>query len=145
VGKLEPSADKRYEAYDPPIPEEPIAAIDGHPLALYRSIAMFGFGAASLFDGLVQALRTAALDRVPAALAMASACTMWCIVDSSMRREYYQHSFRWLTVWTWPLAMPVYLIRTRGARGALLALGGLVAFLVTQAMGYFAGTALRRV
>ena len=60
--------------------------------------------------------------RILAVFALASAATMWCIVDSSLRGAYYLHSFRWLTMFTWPVAIPVYLVKTRQGKGALLAL-----------------------
>jgi hypothetical protein len=143
VAKVEPVARESLAAYEPPVAEGGRAAPDKHPLGRYRWMAMVGFAVASLLDGVVQASPATTWERAPAAFAMASACTMWCVVDSSMRGQYYPHSFRWLTTITWPLAMPVFLIRTRRLRGALLALGGLAMVIVTQGVGYFVGKVLR--
>jgi roadblock/LC7 domain-containing protein len=92
--------------------------------------------------GVLQAQRADELKSIFAALAMATAATMWCIVDASSRGSYYRHSYRWITMITWPIAVPVYLIYSRGARGALLALFGLVGLLLSQLLGYAAGDVL---
>jgi len=90
----------------------------GRPLRGYRDIALYGFFVAALLYGIAEA-RGAPLARVVAAVAAASAATMWCIVDASMRGDYFPHSFRWFTMITWQIAVPVYLFRSRKWQEAL--------------------------
>jgi hypothetical protein len=103
-------------------------------LSRYRTYAIFGFYVAAAFVGFAHAL-SAKGGLVLAALAMASAATMGCIVDASTRGGYYPHSFRWITMVLWPIAVPIYVLRTRKWAGlAWIALGA-GAFLVAQGIG----------
>jgi hypothetical protein len=67
---------------------------------------------------------------------------MWCTVDASSRGEYYPHSLRWVTMFTWPISLPVYLMQTRKGRGVLLTLLGFVAMIVMEVLGYAIGAVL---
>jgi hypothetical protein len=127
------------DPWKPPVDAPPDASLD-----LYRTIALSGFGLAVLLDGVVESGYVPLVVRVFAALTMAAAATMWCIVDASSRGDYYPHSFRWLTMIVWPVAVPVYLVRTRKRRGILLAVAGLVAVLLLAAAGAALGNVLGR-
>jgi hypothetical protein len=127
------------DPWKPPVDAPPDESLDR-----YKTIALSGFSFAVLLDGVVETGYVPLVVRVFAALPMAAAATMWCIVDASSRGEYYPHSFRWLTMITWPVAVPVYLIRTRKSRGILLALSGLMAVLVLGAVGGALGYVLGR-
>ena len=53
---------------------------------------------------------------------LATAATGWCVVDSRMIRRPVIHSLHWIIFFTWPVTVPIYLIRSRGLRGLVLAL-----------------------
>ena len=59
----------------------------------------------------------------------ASAATMWCVVDSLRRGKYWHRAAQWYTFLFWPLAVPVYLVWSRGYRGIWFALAYLVILL----------------
>jgi hypothetical protein len=56
------------------------------------------------------------------ALAMASAVTYLCIVDSRIVGRPIVQSVHWIMFFTWPIAAPIYLIYSRGWRGVVLLL-----------------------
>ena len=62
------------------------------------------------------------LVRLLLPVAMCSIMTYWCVVDSRMRGSPIVHSLHWIIFFTWPIAVPIYLIRSRGLRGLGLAL-----------------------
>lgn len=51
------------------------------------------------------------------AVTMASAAAMACVVDSLMRRQYLDRSFQFVSFYLWPVALPAYLVVSRGKRG----------------------------
>ena len=54
-------------------------------------------------------------------VAMCSIATYWCVVDSRMRGSPIVHSLHWIIFFTWPIAVPIYLVQSRGLRGLWLA------------------------
>jgi hypothetical protein len=75
------------------------------------------------------------------AVAFAFTVTYWCIVDGRVVGHPILTSFYWLMFFLWPVAVPIYLIWTRGLRGlgfALLHAIGLwgISLVVFHAVGY---------
>ncbi len=54
-------------------------------------------------------------------LLIATAVTMWAVLDSRIRNHPMLHIVQFLFLISWPIAAPVYLIWTRGRRGLWLA------------------------
>jgi hypothetical protein len=122
----------------------PVAGAAGEGVLYpYKTAAALGYGVAAILDGVAESAPSAPMWKsFVIALPMATAATMWCIVDAASRGGYYPHSFRWLTMFTWPIAVPVYLIRSRGFMGGLVAMGVLFATWILSALGHLAGGAL---
>jgi hypothetical protein len=75
--------------------------------------------------GAMQAIPTIFLDRSPVFLwlipiMMAYTATYWCVVDSRILGRPIVQSLHWIIFFTWPLAVPIYLIYSRGGRGLVL-------------------------
>lgn len=63
--------------------------------------------------------------------------TYLCIVDSQIRGAPLIRSFHWLIFFTWPVSVPIYLIRAQGWKRlhwAVLSIGG---FFLAALLGYF--------
>jgi hypothetical protein len=83
----------------------------------------------------------AALIRLALHVAMASIATMWCVVDSRIRGFPLVNSSHWVIFFTWPIAVPIYLIYSRRLYGlGLVILHGIG--LTAAAMGTYHLTAL---
>jgi len=93
---------------------------DDVTLPRYRWLSALGFLVACLMRGAFAALDYK-LGELVALLTVCSACAMWCVVDSMLRGKYWPRYWHWITFWAWPVAVPVYLVWSRGARGLLLA------------------------
>lgn len=84
-----------------------------------------------------------ALSRLVLPIAVCSVMGYWCVVDSRMQGSPIVQSVHWIIFFTWPVAVPVYLIWSRRLRGLGLALIhaiGLygVCFVAYHATGYVA-------
>ena len=53
--------------------------------------------------------------------AIASAMTGWCVVDSRILGRPIVRSLQWIIFFTWPIAVPLYLIWSRRFRGFAMA------------------------
>jgi hypothetical protein len=53
-------------------------------------------------------------------LTTASVATYVCVVDSRMRGRPIVQSVQWIMFFTWPLAVPIYLIHSRRLRGVAI-------------------------
>jgi hypothetical protein len=126
------------ELWKPPVDAPPVPSLDR-----YKMLALSGFSAAALINGAFDSAGNPLIAFL-VSLPMATAATMWCIVDAASRGDYYPHSFRWVTMITWPIAVPIYLVRTRKGRGVLLALAALVAMLLLEGAGAAAGHLVQR-
>lgn len=60
--------------------------------------------------------------------------TLLCITDSKIIGRPMLHAARWIMFFTWPVAVPIYLVWSRGAKG-LLVLVGHVGALVGMSVG----------
>ena len=74
-----------------------------------------------------------------AAFGIANGVVMWCYCDTVQRGKVFVHSFGWLILCTWPVALPIYLLHTRGVKGILPSIGSLAGMLALAAMGGFWG------
>jgi hypothetical protein len=128
------------QLWKPPV-DSPVSASPSS-LVRYRTFALAGFCVSVALDGSLS--RSASLTRILVVFSMATAATMWCTVDASSRGEYYPHSLRWVTMLTWPIAVPVYLMQTRKWRGVRLTALGFAAVIVLELVGYAVGQVLRR-
>lgn len=70
-----------------------------------------------------------------AAVATASAAVMWCVVDSMRRASYWDRSAQWSTFFFWPIAVPVYLYKSRGKPGIWIGLVFFVTMVAVQSCG----------
>jgi len=124
------------ELWKPPVDAPPTQSLNA-----YKAMALGGFSAATMLTGVFDTLGLPLPMRYLVSLPMAAAATMWCIVDAASRGGYYLHSLRWVTMLTWPIAVPVYLVQSRKARGFLLVLFGAVAMLILEVIGNAIGGA----
>jgi hypothetical protein len=91
-------------------------------LGLYLLVALWGVAQVRLLQ-----------LYLPSALAIAAIATCWAVLDARRNGAPVLHIVQFLMFFTWPVALPIYLIWSRGARGLDLALFhalGLTAVLV---------------
>ena len=58
------------------------------------------------------------------ALASVTVCAVlarWCLIDAQLKGRLVVTSFHWLLFWLWPVAVPLYLLWSRGLWGLGLA------------------------
>ena len=66
----------------------------------------------------------------------ASVATYWCVLDARILGRPIVQSVHWIMFFTWPLAVPIYLIRSRGLRGlGMVVLHG-IGFVVVAVVAY---------
>jgi tetratricopeptide (TPR) repeat protein len=96
-----------------------------------RTLIALNVYAAVAASALFQALRPGSvLLGALFTVAMASAATLWCVVDSGILGRPLVTSLHWIMFMTWPVAVPAYLVCFRKFRGFLLALGHGVGLLI---------------
>jgi hypothetical protein len=127
------------QLWKPPV-DSPVSA-SPPSLIRYRAFALAGFCISAALRGTLSNSATP-WTQILVVFSMSTAATMWCTVDASSRGEYYPHSLRWVTMFTWPIAVPVYLIETRRWRGVRLTALGLAAVIVLELVGYKVGQLL---
>jgi hypothetical protein len=110
--------------------------VDTSDLRHYRTFAIVALGVASVFNGVSQARGASEAVGLLSIFGIASAATMWCVMDSMLRGQYYHRALQWITLYLWPLAVPAYLIRTRRWRGLLMAFGGFAFLYACELLGY---------
>lgn len=76
-------------------------------------------------------------------LAVCSIMTYWCVIDARMLGSPIVRSLHWIIFFTWPVAVPIYLIWSRGLRGLGLALVHAVGLLAVSVAAYLATGYLR--
>ncbi len=62
--------------------------------------------------------------------------TYWCVIDSRIRGYPILHSFYFIIIFLWPVAVPVYLIWSRGFWGLTLAIIHLIGLYLTCVVSY---------
>jgi hypothetical protein len=85
------------------------------------------------FSGVVQATRPgSAILSLIISLAIASTASYWCVVDSRNRGRPILHSLQAIILFTWPVAVPLYLAYSRGIRGLGIAVAHAIGLLITN-------------
>lgn len=70
-------------------------------------------------------------------IVLAVIAVKFCIVDYRMRDRTLVRSYHWLIFFTWPLALPVYLLCSRGlGKGIVAILLGLAGVFVASMVAY---------
>ena len=103
-----------------------------------RGIILLSFYLVVAANGAMQAFpsRGHGLGILLAVMA-ASLATYGCIVDSRIIGRPIVQSVHWIMFFTWPLAVPIYLIYSRGLRGVvLLILHGIGLIIVSNVTFY---------
>lgn len=90
-------------------------------LRLALVVCIYALTAASGLRPLVHSLPGALLLPL-ISLLLCSALTGWCVIDSRIARKPILHSLYFIIFCTCPVAVPIYLIKSRGLRGLGLAL-----------------------
>ena len=72
------------------------------------------------------------------ALLMASMAALWVVFDARHRGKPLVSIVQFLVLVSWPVAVPIYLISTRGVRGLGWSLLNLVGLAVMCLLGFFA-------
>jgi hypothetical protein len=49
---------------------------------------------------------------------------LWCVLDAPLHEKYFEHAFAVPFLLTWPVALAVYLVWTRGGRRGLTSYAG---------------------
>jgi hypothetical protein len=73
---------------------------------------------------------------------VAVAVVVTCIYDSRLSGKPIVQSLHWLMLFTWPIAAPVYLVWSRGRRGAMLAAMHAVLLYMTLLVSYYGNAVL---
>ena len=89
---------------------------DGRPNDLRWLIVVAIYGLSALW-GVVQALNSNGLAAFLGSLLFALLTTGWCIADSRRRGRPLLSVLQMIMFFTWPVAVPIYLIASRGLRG----------------------------
>lgn len=85
-------------------------------ICIYVMAAAWGLGP------LIAHSPAGALLLILVTILLPSAMTGWCVVDARIARKPILHSLYFIIFFTWLLAVPIYLIKSRGLRGLGLAL-----------------------
>lgn len=83
----------------------------------YRRLIIIAFYAAVAIASATNALNNNALVYGLGAILMASASAGWCLLDASWRGQPLTWAAQLLAYLFWPIAVPIYLISSRGWRG----------------------------
>ena len=72
------------------------------------------------------------------AIAMAGCAAWWAVSDARDRGKPILHILQLLVFLSWPIAVPIYLIKTRGFRGLGLSVAHAVGLILVQCIGFHA-------
>jgi hypothetical protein len=103
-----------------------------------RGIVLLSFYLLAAANGAMQAsqARSGMVSLVLAVMA-ASLATYGCVVDARLAGRPIVQSLHWIMFFTWPIAVPIYLIYSRKLRGVvLLILHGIVLIVVSNVAFY---------
>jgi hypothetical protein len=93
------------------------AATEMSTISDYRWWIVVAFYVSAALVGVTSALSQNALVAYLGTLLMACTAAEWCLIDSSYRGKPMTWSVQFLVFVFWSLAVPLYLIVTRGWRG----------------------------
>ena len=65
----------------------------------------------------------------------ASAATYWCVVDARMIGRPIVQSLHWIMFYSWPVAVPIYLIYSRKLRGLGIAIVHVIGLSIVATLG----------
>jgi hypothetical protein len=103
----------------------------------YRWLLVLGIYVAAALSGFTQALSNNALVYYLTALLLACSATGWCVVDARRRGRPLLPAVQLIALLLWFVAVPIYLLASRGWRGLGWALLNLVGLYVTIFVTYF--------
>jgi len=98
----------------------------------YRRLILIAFYAAAAIAAATNAINNNALVYGLGAILLSSASAGWCLVDASWRGQPLTWAAQLLTFLFWPIAVPIYLVSSRGWRGLGWALLNALAFYATS-------------
>jgi hypothetical protein len=76
-------------------------------------------------------------------LVCASAILYWCTLDAHIRGKTFHHGWAVAFMFTWPVALPIYLVWTQGWRGLGTYAAAIGLFVATAISAALLGVALR--
>jgi hypothetical protein len=112
--------------------------VDAGRLSIFGLYAFFGL------SGVLQVIApNNAIVLYLNTIAIAFSATMWAVVDARRAQRPLLHIVQVLMFFSWPAAVPIYLIWSRRWRGFGLALLHAVALIFTASLFYYATMLLR--
>jgi hypothetical protein len=87
-------------------------------------------------SGMVQAIRPQSVVIALLWVMFASTVTYWCVVDSRAAGRPILQSLHWIIFFTWPIAVPIYLIFSRKLRGLGIAFLHAICLLVVTNLAF---------
>jgi len=103
----------------------------------YRSLIIVAFYVSAALIGMTSALSHNALVEYLGVFLMACTAAEWCLIDSSRRGRPMTWSVQFLVFFFWSIAVPIYLIATRGWRGAGWLVLNSIGMYVTMIVAYY--------
>jgi hypothetical protein len=107
-----------------------------------RAIAIAVFACAAFASGLAS-VHSSPAPLIFGAMLLASSSVTACVADAYSRGTCVPHSLRWVAFWTWMLAVPVYLVWSRGRKGVLFAIAFSAAAYALGIVGAAVGFSIR--
>ena len=98
----------------------------------HRRQIVVAFYVAAVIAAATDALNNNTLVYFLGSLLMATASGGWCLADASWRGKPMTWAAQLLTFLFWPIAVPIYLVASRGWRGLGWALLNSIAFCITS-------------
>jgi peptidoglycan/LPS O-acetylase OafA/YrhL len=103
----------------------------------YRWLIIVAFYISAAIAGMTQALSHNALVYYLSALLLACTAAGWCVVDARRRDNPLPWAVQLLAFLFWTIAVPIYLVVSRGWRGLGWAALNALALFATFAAAYF--------
>lgn len=104
----------------------------------YRRWILIAFYAAAAIASATNAINNNALVYGLGAILLSSASAGWCLLDASWRGQPLTWAAQFLTFLFWPIAVPIYLVSSRGWRGLGWTLLSAFAFFVVSIVAHAA-------
>lgn len=94
-------------------------AVEKKPVRDHHRLIVVALYGLALFGGFIDAVSTNGLVMFLFSLLFATLAASWCAMDARIRGNPMLPVVQMIVLLTWPIAVPVYLIQSRGARGLL--------------------------
>jgi hypothetical protein len=104
----------------------------------FRPLFVAGLYGVAAFSGFAQAISENSLVYYLVAMLLSCFATAWCVVDARRRGKPLLPVLQMITFFTWPIAVPIYLISTRKWRGLAYALVHAIGLYVVMLATLFA-------